>query len=226
MKKTAWLKVGLGALALAVSSASVATVLVVRASGPSAKVYPPGKALPDNAKVKLQPGDSVILLNTNGSKTLRGPGTFAVAAAGGGLSTAANRRARFSAMRSGDIPLNPSPWNLDVTQSGKLCVANPAGLTLWRPQKDDAIKLTIRGGGTEQTLDWPAGKDTVSWPTNLPVTSGAEYQLSQPDGGDTARVTFVMLAGQPKDNVGTAQSLIANGCDNQLDVLVEAESVD
>ena len=226
MKKTAWLKVGLGALALAVSSASVATVLVVRASGPSAKVYPPGKALPDNAKVKLQPGDSVILLNTNGSKTLRGPGTFAVAAAGGGLSTAANRRARFSAMRSGDIPLNPSPWNLDVTQSGKLCVANPAGLTLWRPQKDDAIKLTIRGGGTEQTLDWPAGKDTVSWPTNLPVTSGAESQLSQPNGGDTARVTFVMLAGQPKDNVGTAQSLIANGCDNQLDVLVEAESVD
>ena len=226
MNKIAWLKVGVGALALAVSSASVATVLVVRASGPSAKVYPPGKALPDNAKVKLQPGDSVILLNTSGSKTLRGPGTFAVASAGGGLSTAANRRARFSAMRSGDIPLNPSPWNLDVTQSGKLCVANPSALTLWRPQKDDAIKLTIRGGGNEQTLDWAAGKDTVSWPANLPVTGGAEYHLSQPDGADTARVTFVMLANQPSDNIGTAQSLIANGCDNQLDVLVEAESVD
>lgn len=220
MKATGLLKIGTAALALAVSSASVATVLVVRAAGPSAKVYPPGKALPDAAKIQLQPGDSVMLLHPTGSRTLRGPGTFAVAGTGG--STTTNRRARFSAMRSGDVPLNPSPWNLDVTQSGKLCVADASKLTLWRPQKDDAIKLTIRGGGSEQTLDWEAGKDTISWPATLPVTSGAEYQLSQQDSGDTARVTFVTLANPPKDSISTAQSLIANGCENQLDVLVEA----
>src|SRR6188768_3595536 len=159
------------AIALAASSASLATVLVVRAAGPSAKVYPPGKALPESAKIQLQPGDSVMLLNTNGARTLRGPGTFAVAASGEGLAEAANRRARFSSMRSSEVPLNPSPWNLDITQSGKLCVANPAQLTLWRPQKDDAIKLTIKGGGSEQTIDWPAGKDTMSWPATLPVTT-------------------------------------------------------
>jgi hypothetical protein len=124
-------------------------------------------------------------------------------------------------MRSSEVPLNPSPWNLDITQSGKLCVANPAKLTLWRPQKDDSIKLTIKGGGGEQTIDWPAGTDTVAWPASLPVTSGAEYQLSQPDSGDMARVTFVTLANPPADTIGTAQSLIANGCDNQLDVLVD-----
>lgn len=220
MKATGLLKVGVAALALAVSSASVATVLVVRASGPSAKIYPPGKALPDSAKVKLQPGDSVMLLNTNGSKMLRGPGTFAVAGSDG-LATAGNRRARTSAMRSGDIPLNPDPWNLDITQSGKLCVANPSKLTLWRPQKDDAMKLTIRGGGGEQTVEWPAGKDTIAWPSSLPISSGAEYQLSQAGGGDTARVTFVTIASPPGNSITTAQSLIANGCDNQLDVLVE-----
>ena len=209
------------AVALLASSASLATVLVVRAAGPSAKVYPPGKALPESAKIQLQPGDSVMLLNTNGARTLRGPGTFAVAASGEGLAEAANRRARFSAMRSSEVPLNPSPWNLDITQSGKLCVANPAKLTLWRPQKDDAIKLTIRGGGGEQTVDWPAGKDTMGWPASLPITSGAEYQLSQPDSGDTARVTFVTIAHPPADTVSTAQSLIANGCNNQLAVLVD-----
>lgn len=220
MKAGRLIRIATAALALAVSSASVATVLVVRASGPSAKIYPPGKALPDSAQVKLQPGDSVMLLNTNGAKTLRGPGTFAVATAGGGSATA-NRRARTSAMRSGDVPLNPDPWNLDITQSGKLCVSDPARLTLWRPQKDDAIRLTIKGSGAEQTIEWPAGKDTMAWPSSLPVTSGAEYQLSQPDSGDTARVTFVTLASSPSGTVGTAQSLIANGCDNQLDVLVE-----
>ncbi len=209
------------AIALAASSASLATVLVVRAAGPSAKVYPPGKALPESAKIQLQPGDSVMLLNTNGARTLRGPGTFTVAASGEGLAEAANRRARVSSMRSSEVPLNPSPWNLDITQSGKLCVANPSHLTLWRPQKDDEIKLTIRGGGSEQTLDWPAGKDTMAWPASLPVTTGAEYQLSQPNSGDMARVTFVTLVNPPADSIGTAQSLIANGCDNQLDVLVD-----
>jgi hypothetical protein len=207
--------------ALAISTASIATVLVVRAQGPSAKVYPPGKALPETAKIELQPGDSVMLLNTNGAKMLRGPGTFAVASSGEGLAAAANRRARFSSMRSAGVPVNPSPWNLDITQSGKLCVANPAKLTLWRPTKDDEMKLTIKGGGSEETIDWPAGKDTVAWPTALPVTSGLEYELSQPDGGDMARVTFVTLASPPNDNISTAQSLIANGCNNQLDVLVD-----
>lgn len=220
MKVTGLLKIGTAALALAVSSASVATVLVVRASGPSAKIYPPGKALPDSAQVKLQPGDSVMLLNTKGAKMLRGPGTFAVAAAGQSGATA-NRRARMSAMRSGDTPLNPDPWNLDITQSGKVCVANASKLTLWRPQKDDAMKLTIRGGGGEQTLDWAPGKDTIAWPSSLPVTSGSEYQISQAGNGDTARVTFVTVTNPPADSVGTAQTLIANGCENQLDVLVE-----
>lgn len=220
MKATGLLKIATAAIALAVSSASVATVLVVRASGPSAKIYPPGKALPDSAKVKLQPGDSVMLLNTNGAKMLRGPGTFAVAASGDSGATA-NRRSRMSAMRSGDVPLNPDPWNLDITQSGKMCVANPSKLTLWRPQKEDAMKLTIKGGGGEHTLDWASGKDTIAWPSSLPVTSGAEYQISQAGNGDTARVTFVTVANPPADTVGTAQTLIANGCDNQLDVLVE-----
>jgi hypothetical protein len=226
MRTTRLFKIGVAAIALAASSTSVATVLVVRAAGPSAKVYPPGKALPESAKIQLQPGDSVMLLNTSGARTLRGPGTFAVASTGEGLAAQANRRARFSAMRSSEVPLNPSPWNLDITQSGKVCVANPAKHVLWRPTKDDAIKLTIRGGGAEQTVDWAAGKDTVSWPASLPVASGGEYELSQEGTGDMARVTFVTLASPPSDTISTAQSLIAHGCNNQLDVLVEGASTD
>lgn len=214
-------KLGAAVIALAVSSASVATVLVVRAAGPSAKLYPRGKALPDSAKIQLQPGDSVMLLKPDGTRTLRGPGTFSLASTGG-AANATNRRARFSALRSGGVHLNPSPWNLDVTQSGKLCVVTADKLNLWRPDAESAIQLTVRGGGGEQTIDWPAGKDTVAWPASLPVTSGAEYQLSQPESGDTARVTFVTVSNPPSDAVGTAQTLIANGCENQLDVLVEA----
>ncbi|QNM83638.1 hypothetical protein H8M03_04750 [Sphingomonas sabuli] len=226
MQSTRLFRFTAAAFALAFSTTSVATVLVVRAAGPSSKVYPPGKALPESAKIELRSGDSVMLLNTNGARTIRGPGTFAVAT-NDSPGAGANRRARFSAMRSSAVPLNPSPWNLDITQSGKICVANAGKLTLWRPQKDDAIKLTIKGAGTEQTIDWPAGTDTLAWPAALPVTGGSEYQLSQANSGDSARVTFVTLASAPADNIGTAQSLIANGCNNQLDVLVEtAPSMD
>lgn len=223
MKRSGMFKLAAAAIAVAASSASLAaTVLVVRAAGPSAKMYPRGKAFPDSAKIQLQPGDSVMLLKTDGTRTLRGPGTFALAAAAGGGGNAINRRARFSALRSGAVRLNPSPWNLDVTQSGKLCVADSSKLALWRPEADSAIQLTVKGNGVEQTIDWPAGKDTHPWPASLPVTGGAEYQLSQPESGDSARVTFVTVTNPPSDAIGTAQTLIANGCENQLDVLVEA----
>jgi len=216
-----FLKIGTAAVALTLSSTCFATALVVRAVGPSAKLYPRGKALPDQARIKLERGDSVMLLNTGGTRTLRGPGTFALAEIASNPSRSAARRGRTGALRSGGIALNPSAWNLDITQSGKLCVLNPAQLSLWRPDSETPIKLTIRGNGAEQTVDWPAGKDTIAWPTSLPISTGAEYQLSHAETGDTARVTFVTVSNPPKDQVGTAQTLIANGCENQLDVLIE-----
>src|SRR5688500_19677753 len=109
-------------MALALSSACVATVLVVRAAGPSAKMYPRGKALPDSAKIQLQPGDSVMLLKADGTRTLRGPGTFALAAVGSGGGNAIIRRARFSALRSGAVRFQPSPWIPDGMPSGYLFV--------------------------------------------------------------------------------------------------------
>ncbi len=69
--------------------------------------------------------------------------------------------------------LNPSPWNLDVTQSGKLCVVDASKLKLWRPEPDAAIQLTVKGRAGEQTIEFPAGTDSIAWPTSLPITSGA-----------------------------------------------------
>ena len=44
-----------GAVAAALSStAAVASVVVVRSLGPSAKAYPPGKTLPESANISLK----------------------------------------------------------------------------------------------------------------------------------------------------------------------------
>src|SRR5688500_10845380 len=74
--------------ALLASTASAAAVLVVRSSGPSATAYPPGKALPDTHVLKLKASDTVVLLDSRGTRTLSGPGNFSVSASSGAVSGA------------------------------------------------------------------------------------------------------------------------------------------
>jgi hypothetical protein len=139
---------------------------------------------------------------------------------------AAGRRARFSALRTGDVARNPSLWDVDAAQSGKMCVTDASKLNLWRASKDDAAKLSIRSAdGQVQTVNWAAGKDTVPWPKALPIKSGAQYSIEWPGSSDKAVVDFVTLTPTPPtDLVGAAKVLIANGCQNQLDLLVESAS--
>ena len=205
----------------AVGGPLLAKAVVVRSAGPSAKSYPPGKALPDTAKIALQPGDSVTLVGPSSARSLRGPGTFPVASSSAeGLAMAANRRSRFGAMRSGELALNPSPWNVDVTQSGTICAAS-GPLKLWRPESEGATKLTITpASGAAATVDWPAGKSSADWPASVKIAAGAEYALALADRG-TETVKFVMIPAVPRDPVEAAQVLVDHGCQNQLDVLVD-----
>lgn len=222
MRAKYWLAGAAAAVALT-STAAVASVVVVRSLGPSAKAYPIGKTLPENAKVALQGGDVVTVLGPSSAQTWRGPGNFAAGQVA--LASAASKRGRFGALRAAEVAHNPSVWDIDVTQSGKVCVANPGKLQLWRPETDSAVKITIRAAdGKTQDLSWAAGKASASWPTALPVSTGAEYQIEWPDSGDKSKVTFVSVASPPADLVGAAQLLIENGCQNQLDLLVESAS--
>ncbi|MET1110710.1 MAG: hypothetical protein ABWX67_04195, partial [Allosphingosinicella sp.] len=115
---------------LAAPAALMATPLVVRSAGPSAKAYPPGRAVGENTPVVLKAGDVVTVLAPSGARTLRGPGTFKVA--GGGGAPAFNARARFSAMRGPDVPPSPGLWDVDVSRSGNVCLADPSQVILWR----------------------------------------------------------------------------------------------
>ena len=70
-----------GAAAAAILAApAVAAPLVVRSAGPSAKAYPPGRAVGENAPLILKAGDVVTVLAASGARTLRGPGSFRIAA--------------------------------------------------------------------------------------------------------------------------------------------------
>jgi len=87
------MRFGLVAAALVAGSAATsAAVLVVRSSGPSAGTYPPGKAIPESTTLKLRANDMIVLLDSRGTRTLKGPGSFSASAAAGPSATASNNR--------------------------------------------------------------------------------------------------------------------------------------
>src|SRR3569623_2572415 len=60
----------------ATAGAASADILVLRADGPAAKAFPPGKRLPDSARLVLKASDELIVLASRGTRTIRGPGKF------------------------------------------------------------------------------------------------------------------------------------------------------
>ena len=208
------------AVAIALSStAALANVVVVKSLGPSAKDYPPGKTLPPSAKITLQGGDVITVLGPSSAKTLRGPGNFDAGQIS--LASAAGQRGRFGALRAAEVAHNPSIWDIDVTQSGKICVTDASKLQLWRPNTEAEASVEVQSSsGSKQKLSWAAGKALTAWPAALPVKTGEQYQIEWSGTGDKSSVDVVTVGAVPNDLVGTAKVLIENGCQNQLDLLV------
>lgn len=212
---------------LLASTAAAADILVVRSVGPSARSYPPGRHLPDNARLTLQAADQLILLDGRGTRMLRGPGTFAAGAAPAQVASVqpvqTQRRARIGAVRGveGGTLRPPSLWHVDIARSTDVCVADPATLTLWRADTTAGLPLTITrlSDGASRRIAFEPGASTAAWPVDLPPADGARFRL---DGGagPTALVLHA-LSTRPAGLEDMASALIAKGCAAQLDMLIE-----
>jgi len=228
-----------GALALALlaglGGTALAETLVVRSGGPSAKNYPAGKALAANARITLQAGDTLTVLDSKGTRMLRGPGTFDAEADAGArtstslaalVSTQNRRRARTGAVRADGRPARPANvWHVDVTRSTTMCVANPATVQLWRPKIDGAMTVTVRDETTGKSgeITFRAGYQEVSWPVaTLPVAEGSRFTLSVPGAAEPSRIRFTLVNADGTDLVGVYRALDTHGCAAQRDLMVES----
>jgi hypothetical protein len=218
----------LAALLLGGAGAAMADILVVRSVGPSAKLYPLGKRLPDNARIMLQANDQLTLLDGRGTRELRGPGAFTAASASSApaqLATAAanGHRARIGAVRGIESgPLRPPTiWHVDVSKSTNVCVSPPNKVALWRADPASEATLTVAGSGGTRRLTWPAGDATLDWPDGLPLTDGAEYRLSWAGAAAPTTIRFRTLPQRPAGLEAIASMLIADRCDAQLDLLID-----
>lgn len=220
-----------GVLAATLGGTAVAGPVVIRATGPSAKAYPAGRLLADNAQLTLKAGDTVLLLDARGTRTVSGPGTFAAVATGtrAGVAQTASRiianqgtsERRGGAVRGG-APTNdgrsPNLWLVDTTKSGTICVANPAALQIWRPAAATAAELKISSASASGTIAMASGAAIGNWPAAVPVTDGAEYTLWM-TGASPTKIRLVTVP-VPATTEETASMLIAKGCQAQLDLLV------
>lgn len=199
------------------ASPALADYVVVKAVGGAAKTYPVGRQLPDNSKVELQSGEALLLLGASSTRQLRGPGSYVI---GGNQALAMNSRGRFGAQRA--MFLRPSPWEIDVTRGGTVCVAEPADFALWRADAAEAVSVRIETDGkAPSVVAWPVNESKLAWPAEMPITDGAGYkvQISQSDPVD---ISFKKLPASPTDQLEMAQAMIARGCNAQLDTLVRS----
>src|SRR4051795_636969 len=173
-----------------VAAAAEAAVLVVRSSGPSAKAFPAGRGIPQAQTLTLKPNDIVVLLDSRGTRTLKGPGKFSATASAAGNTTSAlaaltsqnaNRRSRVGAVRRppSGATAGRNVWQADVARSGNICVANPADLGLYRANGAAAERVTVTdaASGKSAHVQFNAGQTIANWPADVPVSAGGRYQI-------------------------------------------------
>lgn len=228
----------LAAAMLTLPAAALAQTLVVKSAGPSAGSYPAGRQLAANARVSLRAGDSLTLLDNRGTRTLSGPGVFAVGAtnvaannADSGIAALIGAR-RVSHARTGAVrgviedttpARSPNLWYVDITRTQTACEPDPASVMVWRPDIDADAAYTIKADktGHKATVKFARGEAVEAWPAALPVGDGAAYTLTGPGLAAPVAVTFAKIDAQQPQAEQVATTLIAHRCQAQLDLLVD-----
>lgn len=222
------------------SVAAHAQAVVIRSTGPSAAAYPMGRKLPAGAAVSLKAGDQVTVIDQAGSRVLSGPGSFRIdntvnRDAGGGANTAlaaliarGGARTRTGAVRGDtEVPTEAvrpdNVWYVDVSRGGTVCIADPAQVVLWRPNRAETGNGTLYGAdNTPAEVTFRAGSAIKLWPVaTMPVVDGQTYRFTSPVG-QTVKITTRLLGDVPEDPVAVAALLAEKGCTAQIDVLANA----
>lgn len=224
----------LAGAALALPVAAMAGV-VVKSTGPSSTKYPVGTKLDDSASITLKAGDVVTVLIAEGTRVIKGDGTFRECdrpqVASDRFASLTRKRAatrvRTGAVRgdTDEVATNPSLWYVDVTRSGAVCLYDLATVRLWRPGNagTSTFQIAADDGSAQADLTFD---DTVTVaaldPARLPIAEGGQYTITGPDGMVSAQVSFVLLPEDYPQPDGLAEALIAKGCSVQLETLASS----
>ena len=228
-----------GAACALVPAAALAGV-VVSASGPSAARFPVGKNIANSERIELRAGDTLTVLDGNGTRVLRGAGTYSLDQQAGPSKrntfavltqrrtasraiTAASRGDEVAGVRS------PNLWYVDVAHPAKVCVPGTDRVRLWRAATDGDATYSLHSaaGGASHSVTFAHGDTLAPWDTTaFPISDGASFALSGPGGEGSGTLTFAVLDSVPEEPEALAQQLIEKGCTQQLELLSTATMIE
>lgn len=228
--------IALAAAACALVPGAASAGVVVSASGPSAGDFPVGRKLGDSERIVLRAGDTLTVLDGNGTRVLRGAGTFSLDQQRGPSSRStfavlterrSAQRVRTGAVRgedAGGILPPPNLWYVDINRPGKTCLADTERVRLWRGSAEGEAQYTLRGSaGGGKTVRFSDGEIMAPWDlVALPVAEGAEYRIATEGGTNAGSISFVLLVDVAEEPEDLAAQLIENGCTRQLELLSSA----
>ncbi len=229
------LRAAMAASLLVAGAAATAQTLVVRSTGPSAANYPAGKKLASNAKLTLRPGDSVTVLDAEGTHVFKGPGTYSASGSTASsfvasvLNNSGKRQMRTGAVRGGmkmDRPANI--WMVDASKSGSVCYAGTQKVALWLPRRADAgtISFTRVSDGKSVPMPLTDGQAIIRWPVeSFPIADGDVFRLEGGGLTEAATLRFASVGGDTQLPESMVSAMIRAGCTDQLDVLIATTEV-
>src|SRR5688572_30351772 len=144
----------------ALAPAAALAGVVVSASGPSASTFPVGKTIGNSERIVLRQGDVLTVLDGNGTRVLRGAGTYTLDQQAGpgqrNTFAALTQRRTASQVRTGAIrgeleQRPPNLWYVDVSNPGTVCLVTTDRVRLWRPVAEGEATVTLRAGGASHS---------------------------------------------------------------------------
>ncbi len=224
-------------MALGFGASAAMAGVVVKSSGPSSGAYPVGKKVADDATITLRPGDIVTVLTANGTRVMRGAGTFKVGEKPQAISRRfseltrkkAARRVRTGAVRAPDTgeaakPVSPNLWFVDVSRSGRMCLFDTNSVRLWRPSDEGIATYRIIDTASQSSIDvtFDDGESEAALdPARMIVSENRSYAFAGPEGTDVATVTFGLLAEDYERADELAEALVERGCTMQVELMAE-----
>ncbi|MEM7238676.1 MAG: hypothetical protein AAF501_12765, partial [Pseudomonadota bacterium] len=104
------------------------------------------------------------------------------------------------------------------------CVRDSATAQLWRPDSmnaDSHLTIVDPSAGQEHRLIWLAGDETLAWPAEMPLRSGATYRLDLDIAARAIDVTLYIVPSDVAETDRISDWMGDVGCRRQALILLD-----
>ena len=203
-------------------------LVIVASSAPDLK---PGQIIKTDAVIQVPSGTSITIVSQTGKLlTLKGPytGPPGPRGQGGGdknlISSLSNLLLRLGeetsigGSRAGRGLTAPSePWAISVHRSGHFCYQAAASAKLWRAKTVRNWNFSLKNmvDKTKLVTNWPAGSETLDWPSKVTLGDGVTYMARRETPKFERRLVLHRVPPDLPTDVHKAAWMAEKGCLDQ-----------